>query len=185
MRYATFQGEKAVADLVNRLYQLPNASKLNTALTHSPDETRALVKKAEDALRSANPALADLSRTPANTVIVVPPVDGLNHTGAVITPGAAPQATISDLRNAVTGDLTLLQVSATAQMTELTDLQNALDKDADWQKVIGEFKELKDSLPAIRAQTDQRVAGLKKMLELQTSIKQQLEEDLKGLAQVL
>ncbi len=185
MRYATVQGERTFADLVNRLYQLPSARKLSTALTRSPEETKALIKKAEESLRAANPVLADLAKIPPSRVIVVPPVEGLNHTSAALAPGVTVQAALTEIRQAVTSDLTTLNGSATRQIDELTAFQKTLATDKDWKKLIDGFPDLQAALPAIHTQIDQRITGLKKMLDVQAHVKKLLDGDLKSLGQVL
>ena len=184
MQYATLQGEKTVADLVNRLYQLPNASQLSTTLTQNPAATKALVAQAADALQRANPALTDLSKIPPNMVIVVPPVSGLNPTAAALVAGTPVETRIANIRTAVTASLTTLNASATSQLNQLTALQTALDTDPDWKALIAAFPDAKNALAATHAATDQRIAGLKSMLDMQSQVKTQLEADLKELEPV-
>src|SRR5262245_7846521 len=63
MNFATSKGERKLSDLVQRLYPVQGKPKLS--------------RQAEAALLHANPHLADLSKVPAGSLILVPPVPGL------------------------------------------------------------------------------------------------------------
>ena len=65
MRFASFEGQPSVSELVDRIFDVP--------------ERRAspLRKAAEQALRDANPQLANLRKVPAGTPILVPEVPGV------------------------------------------------------------------------------------------------------------
>jgi ElaB/YqjD/DUF883 family membrane-anchored ribosome-binding protein len=65
MRFASFEGQPSVSELVDRIFDVP-------ARRTSP-----LRKAAEQALRDANPQLANLRKVPAGTPILVPEVPGV------------------------------------------------------------------------------------------------------------
>ena len=65
MRFASFEGQSSVSELVDRIFDVP-------ARRASP-----LRKAAEQALRDANPQLANLRKVPAGTPILVPEVPGV------------------------------------------------------------------------------------------------------------
>src|SRR5437016_2248130 len=98
MYVATLQGERTMADLINRLYLVPQGSQFSRLLHLKPREAEDLARRAETALRQANPALADLDKLPPGTVIVVPDVEGLQRTAAAQPSAAAGRDVVLDVR---------------------------------------------------------------------------------------
>lgn len=70
MRFESFEGQSSVSELVDKIFDLPG---------QRPSPLR---KAAEQALRDANPQLANLRKVPAGTPILVPEVPGVPVIGA-------------------------------------------------------------------------------------------------------
>ncbi|HEX8237102.1 MAG TPA: hypothetical protein VF600_14180 [Abditibacteriaceae bacterium] len=70
MRIATYNGERSVAELARRLFQLDE---------FTGNRAKEAAKEAEAALRNANPQLQDIRRMTPGTVLLVPEVEGIRH----------------------------------------------------------------------------------------------------------
>jgi hypothetical protein len=123
MNFATSKGERKLSDLVQRLYPVQGKA--------------ALGRQAEDALLRANPHLADLSKVPAGSLILVPPVPGLAAAAEPPPVEGAVRDAVDAVRKALDGVKAALDESAA---TADADLKQTLDllADADLKKAVGQ-----------------------------------------------
>lgn len=183
MQYATLRGEKTIGELVNRLYQLPEGNKLGTAAAQSPDQVKALIKKAEDELRVANPALANIDKIPPGLVLIVPPVRGLN-TGAGALKLATAGNTIEEIKASFAADLATLNDSAQREKNDALNFVKTLDADPDW-KPLQKLNAFEGVKTAARTEAEQRGKNMDAMLGLIKQISTQIDKDMKDIDQVL
>jgi hypothetical protein len=182
MNIATLQGERTLTDLVGRLYQVPDGGLLSWLLCQSTRETEALVKKAEDALRRANPILVNLGALPPGTVIVVPEVEGLKHTRDVRAVRSPADSLLAGLVESTKEVLDGVERAMEERMKELKDLLAVFES--------GEVKPLHffDAFPAALKATKEEAGTLAQELpvvkELHKRTLTQLKADVAAMAKI-
>jgi hypothetical protein len=176
MRVATYQEESNTTDLVARLYQVPQSGKLSRLLTLSAAETAGLVKKAEAALREANPRLSDLKRLPRGTLLVVPAVDGLQQTVSVQLLNLARRNTLKVMAQAVAGAQTALHTALQDRLNQAKAAQNVLTSDA--VKPLQQLAGFPGVLEAMKKRAAADVSAAKQLLKTQEQGSPRLVKDL-------
>jgi hypothetical protein len=179
MRVTIYQGEKTVTDLVTRLFQVPQASRLSRLLSLSSGETQALVQKAEAALRQANPALSDLEHLPPGTVLVIPTVEGLQPTADVVRLNAAERARLKALGQNLQDAWHALDANLRKQVEQARAAVQALASDA--VTPLLRFPQFKANLEAMRQDAKASLAAAEQLLAIQGTVGNQLVKDIVDL----
>jgi hypothetical protein len=168
MNIAIFNGEKNVADLVARLFQLRGTGSKTT------------IKQASDALLRANPQLKDIGKLPVGSVIVVPadaPVVPANQTPA---PANLVRAFAAERTQQLlsTLDSRLGEIESRASDAASDILKLAKSKQA--QTAAANNPNLRTVLPAIVKSAQTKIDDLKSSQDTRTKA---IAEVRKGLAQ--
>jgi len=109
MRVATFQGERNLTDLVDRLFEIKGPKAKETA------------KEAQAALLEANPHLHDLKKVPEGAVILVPDVTGAAPVETLSSLQSGAEELADGVRRALVAVRTALTAAASAQAAEMRD----------------------------------------------------------------
>jgi hypothetical protein len=176
MRVATYQGEATTTDLVARLYQVPQSGKLSRLLNLSAAETAGLVKKAQAALREANPRLSDLSQLPKGTLLVVPAVAGLQHTASVQLLNPARRNALKVLTQAVAGAQAALHTALQDRVNQAKVAEKVLASDV--VKPLQQLKDFPAVLDAMRKRAAADVSTAEQQLKAQEQVSPRLLSDL-------
>jgi hypothetical protein len=182
MHFSSLKGERTVADLVNRLYQVPEAARLGKLRTLEPGKTEDLARRAEAALRQANPQLAQLDKLPPGTAIIVPDVAGLGRTAGVQPAGAVARDIVKDMRQDTAAAQHGMIQGLRKQDQDLIDYIKLLKSD-DIAKVLAkEFPTLGQDLGKIGFEAETLLQNIERLLKSADPTAAQLNKDLDDLA---
>ncbi len=165
MRFAAFEGESRFSELVDRLFDLPTKRA-------SP-----LRKAAEQALRDANPQLADLRTLPRGTPILVPDVPGVpptRETSSAATPW-------DDLVRGLAKTLEVAQESietSLRQDTEEHERTNVVLKSREVREHARQDEALNEQIARIATSTGERLEASRIRFEQRTRGLAALKKDL-------
>lgn len=183
MNIATLQGERTLSDLAGRLYQVPQAGLLGRLVHLSGREAEALVQKAGDALRQANPMLTDLAGLPPGTVIVVPEVEGLAHTEDVRVVRSTAESLLAGVVQCTEKALGGVERSMEERLKELKDLLSVFEPDE--VKALRFFNAFPGALNATEEEVRTLAQELPVVKELHKKALTQLKEDVAAMAKLL
>lgn len=166
MRLTNIESESRVADLLDRLYDLRDASE-------------ATKRQVREALFEANPQLEhDLRRVPRGTVILVPDVPGITPV-AETRPGPAVSGLTDALRATLEQAGQELDASATAEVDEAKRTLEVL-KSRELRKAIARSPELQERLPVIAEEAKARAERAESARSVQSEALAALQEDLEA-----
>ncbi len=167
MRFITAKSETNLADLTRRVFDIKGAKASEVA------------KRAEAAIRQANPHLHDLTNVPAGTLIVVPDLPGADPAAPQAAPLLSPEVA-TQLKHALAGARAVLERSA-ASVTQEAQNTAALVKSREVKALAKEAPLLERRLPQIAEQikAQARQAATDKTAQEQDLA--QLEKELASL----
>ncbi len=169
MRFATYQGEQHLADLVGRLFQFTVA------------HAGTLAQQAEAALLQANPQLRSLATLPAGTLIMVPEVPGVEPTNEVQPVGEPISGLVAHIRLAL-GDVTKTLHDAYAQQEKEASSALRLVESEEVQAIFKNNPEMQQRLSSIDKGTADRLKEMQALSGLVQQILVQADKDLADLA---
>jgi hypothetical protein len=142
MRLAPYNGERTVAELARRLFQLDE---------FTGNRAKEAAREVEAALRNANPHLQDIRRIGAGTLLVVPEVEGVRHTP--VDEEAVPlnefrSELLDQLRHTLRTARESLKASAELQAQEVRATIE-VSQDRELKELSRQFPELQERLPQI------------------------------------
>lgn len=140
MKFAVSKGESNIAELTTRLFDIKGQGAAETT------------KRTEAALLAANPHLADLTKIPAGTIVVIPDLPGAPAVRAPQTAGISPELN-DQVKFAVKVSTDIVGRSAGVREAAVNATLEAL-KDRD-------LKEFAAQSPEIKAQLD-KIAEISK-----------------------
>ncbi len=171
MRIVAAEGEKNLAELAHRLFQIRGAG------------AKALEKLAVAALHDANPHLRPSTAIPSGTPVVIPEVEGLDRTSSAPSSFGLTENSVGQLRDAFKHLAITLE---TALEEELKDEEEAV---AQLKQHEREFKAadqvIHDRLTKIKSASKVRLKELEKHKELQKLGLAQLAKDVDAFAKML
>ena len=163
MRFASFEGQPSVSELVDRIFDVPS------------QRASPLRKAAEQALRDANPQLANLRKVPAGTPILVPEVPGVPVIGED-RPSATPwddllkdlTKTLATTRDAVESSLRREEEAyeRTTALLASREVRAASRQDAELQAQIEEIAAAaKTRLEESKTRVEEQIQGFAALTE--------------------
>ncbi len=170
MSFAIYKGEKNVAELATRLFQLRGSGSKTT------------VKQASDALLKANPQLKDISQVPIGSVIVVPPDAPALQPGQSPAPANLVRAFAAQRTQQLLASLDSRLADIESRATDATNAILALTRTKEIRSAAAEDANLKGNLAAIVKSSETRLKDLKSVQDSRTKA---IAELRKGLAQFM
>lgn len=166
MSFAIFNGEKNVADLAARLFQLRGTA------------SKTAIKQASDALLRANPQLKDIGKLPVGSVIVVPADAPIVHASQSPTPAHLVRAFAAErtMQLLSTLDTRLAAVEGNAADAAADILKQAKSKQA--QAAAADNPTLGAVLPAIVKSAQAKIDNSKSSQDERTKAIAQVRKDL-------
>jgi hypothetical protein len=168
MRFASFEGQPSVSELVDKLFDVPSRRA-------SPQR-----KAAEQALRDANPQLANLRKVPAGTPILVPEVPGVPVTGENRPPATPWDDLLKDLTKTLATTKDSVE-SSLRREEEAYERTTALLASREVRAAGREDAELQAQIEEIAAAAKTRLEESKTRAEAQIQGFAALTEDLEEL----
>jgi hypothetical protein len=169
MRVATFRGERNLADLVDRLFEIKGPKAKERA------------REVQAALLEANPHLHDLKKVSEGTVILVPEVAGVAPVETLPSLQSGVEELAEGLRRALVAVRAALAAAATAQAAEMRDTLEFLK--------TKEVKALSKADPALETRlarvASESTARLKEAEALKTVHQQAVSDLQKDLGDML
>ena len=165
MRFASFEGQPTVSELVDRLFDVPSRRA-------SP-----LRKAAEQALRDANPQLAHLRKVPAGTPILVPEVPGVPVIREDRPPATPWEDLIKDLPKSLVTAHESVETSLRREQ-EAFERTTALLGSRELRAAAGEDATLQEQIEQVAAAATTRLEERKARAEAQTEGLAALAKDL-------
>jgi hypothetical protein len=169
MRFAAFDGETRISDLVDRLFVVPEGS------------PPALRKSVEKALREANPQLGNLRQVPTGAPILVPEVPGVAPSGDV----APVTAHLGDLLGSLATPVAAAKASIDASLrlaAERHDQIIDLLRSRELRDQAQEDAELRERLDQLATVANDRLGERKALAERRARTMAALDKDLEALA---
>jgi hypothetical protein len=164
MKFITTKTETSLADLTRQAFDLKGS------------KSSAELKRAQAALRQANPQLGDLAKLPAGTLVIVPEVPGVRTAPLPSLTGPSPDV-IAQLELVLAGAKNVLRQAAASQAQE-SDTSLSLAKNRALAKLVKQMPSLQSRLAEIaaaaKAQTkqmaDDEAAHLKGLVQLKKDL---------------
>lgn len=167
MKFAVSKGEKDVAEITTRLFDIKGKGAAETA------------KRTEAALLAANPHLSDLTKVPAGTIIVIPDLPDNPAVRAPQTAGIG--AELGDhLKVAVNESTDVIGRSADSGEASVTATIEAL-KNRELRDFAAQSPELKEQLDKLGETAKASLKDVKAAATAQKEALAQLEEALKKM----
>lgn len=166
MSFAIFNGEKNLAELAARLFQLRGTG------------SKTAIKQAGDALLRANPQLKDIGKLPVGSVIVVPPDAPIVHASQSATPAHLVRAFAAErtMQLLSTLDTRLAAVESNAGEAAADIFKLAKSKQA--QAATANNPTLRAALPAIVKSAQAKIDTSKNSQSERTKAIAQVRKDL-------
>lgn len=150
MRFATFDGEKEIRTLVQRLYDIRDRGSAER------------FRRAEEALLAANPVLEDFSRVKIGTILRVPEVATVRSTSEIQPLGSAVNAAIQAAQRQLDGLEAALEKTFARQSDEAKKTLE-LSRSRVIQNLAEKEPLLKQQIPEIRKTVEARLTALEKL----------------------
>jgi len=164
MKFVTIKSETSLADLSREVFEIKGAKAAATA------------KRAQAALREANPHLADVKKVPAGTLVIVPDVPGTKEAPAQSV-GDVSAEMINRLRSALAAAKKMIEGSADSQLQD-AEATLSLAKDRELSRLASQTPELKDRLSQIVEHAKKQSSQVAEDKKVQIQALAQLEKDL-------
>jgi hypothetical protein len=164
MKFAVSKGEKDVAEITTRLFDIKGKGAAETA------------KRTQAALLAANPHLTDLSKVPAGTIIVIPDLPDNPSVRAPQTAGVGTELD-SHLKIAVKESADVIGRSMVTSETAVNATLEAL-KNRELRDFAAQTPELKEQLDRIAEAAKASLKDAKAAATLEKEALAQLEEAL-------
>jgi hypothetical protein len=168
MKFVTIKSETSLADLSREVFEIKGA------------KAAAAAKRAQVALREANPHLADVKKVPAGTLVIVPDVPGTKEAPAQSV-GDVSAEMINRLRSALAAAKKVIEESADSQLQD-AEATLSLAKDRELSRLARKTPELKDRLSQIVEQAKKQSSQVVEDKKAQIQALAQLEKDLATLS---
>lgn len=165
MWLATYQGERSLSRVIQRLFEIKGPG------------SRALAREAEMALLQANPHLRDLTKVPAGALIVVPEVSGIKPAEEVRPVENAVGDVLHEFRQGVDSLLPKLKASVTRQTEEANNTLKALQS-RELRELARQEPAMQKRLDTIAAEAQGRLTQAEALKNLQDRVLPQLDKDL-------
>jgi hypothetical protein len=166
MQFTTTQTQTTLKALTHQVFDI-----------HSPKSAAA--KKAQTALRAANPHWGGLAKLPAGTLVIVPNVPGVNAAAAQPVTAVSPDV-IAQLKQALADANAVLEQSF-ASTTQEIETSVSLTKSRDLAALVKQAPELRTLMAQIAGQSKLQIKQIKAAKTAQLQCLAQLEEDLGSL----
>jgi len=168
MRFAVLAENETLEDLAARVYDVSGAGP--TALR---DAGRALVE--------ANPFLRKIDEVPAGTLVMVPPLAGVEASAAAYPADRLPAAALAaQLRGAVALARRRLSSEIDAEIAEATETAN-LARSREAKAAARDNPELRDELPKLAEAAAARAESAHALQQYQTHAFARIEADIEDL----
>jgi phage tail protein X/uncharacterized protein YdcH (DUF465 family) len=168
MKFVTIKSETSLADLSREVFEIKGP------------KAAAAAKRAQVALREANPHLADVKKVPAGTLVIVPDVPGTKEAPAQSV-GDVSAEMINRLRSALAAAKKVIEESADSQLQD-AEATLSLAKDRELSRLARKTPELKDRLSQIVEQAKKQSSQVVEDKKAQIQALAQLEKDLATLS---
>jgi hypothetical protein len=131
MKFITTKSETSLADLTHHVFDIKGSKS-------------AAAKEAQAILREANPHLADLTKLPAGTLVIVPDVPGVNASASQSL--TVSQEDVAQLKQALVDAKAVLEQSVTSETREI-ETSVSLVKSRELINLVKQAPELQQRLP--------------------------------------
>ena len=168
MKFVTIKSETSLADLSREVFEIKGA------------KAAAAAKRAQAALREANPHLADVKEVPAGTLVIVPDVPGTKEAPAQSV-GDVSAEMISRLKSALAAAKKVIEESAESQLQD-AEATLSLAKDAELGRLAKQTPELKERMARVIEQAKTQSKQVAEDKKSQLEAVRQLEKDLAGMS---
>lgn len=168
MKFVTIKSETSLADLSREVFEIKGA------------KAAAAAKRAQAALREANPHLVDVKKVPAGTLVIVPDVPGTKEAPAQSV-GDVSAEMISRLRSALAAAKKVIEESAESQLQD-AEATLALAKDPELGRLAKQMPELKEHMARVIEQAKKQSSEVAEDKKAQIQGLAQLEKDLASLS---
>jgi uncharacterized protein YdcH (DUF465 family) len=168
MKFVTIKSETNLADLSREVFEIKGA------------KAAAAAKRAQAALREANPHLADVKKVPAGTLVIVPDVPGTKEAPAQSV-GDVSAEMISRLRSALAAAKKVIEESADSQLRD-AEATLSLAKDRELSRLAKQTPELKERMVRVIEEAKKQSSEVAEDKKAQIQGLAQLEKDLASLS---
>jgi Phage Tail Protein X len=168
MKFVTIKSETNLADLSREVFEIKGA------------KAAAAAKRAQAALREANPHLADVKKVPAGTLVIVPDVPGTKEAPAQSV-GDVSAEMISRLRSALAAAKKVIEESADSQLRD-AEATLYLAKDRELSRLAKQTPELKERMVRVIEEAKKQSSEVAEDKKAQIQGLAQLEKDLASLS---
>lgn len=168
MKFVTIKSETNLADLSREVFEIKGAKAASAA------------KRAQAALREANPHLADVKKVPAGTLVIVPDVPGTKEAPAQSV-GDVSAEMISRLRSALAAAKKVIEESADSQLQD-AEATLSLAKDRELSRLAKQTPELKERMVRVIEEAKKQSSEVAEDKKAQIQGLAQLEKDLASLS---
>jgi methyl-accepting chemotaxis protein len=168
MKFVTIKSETSLADLSREVFEIKGA------------KAAAAAKRAQAALREANPHLADVNKVPAGTLVIVPDVPGTKEAPAQSV-GDVSAEMITRLRSALAAAKKMIEESAESQLQD-ADATLSLAKDPELGRLAKQTPELKERMSRMIEQAKTQSKQVAEDKKTQLEAVKQLEKDLASMS---
>jgi Phage Tail Protein X len=165
MKFITTKSETSLADLTHHVFDIKGSKS-------------AAAKEAQAILREANPHLADLTKLPAGTLVIVPDAPGVNASASQSL--TVSQEVVAQLKQALVDAKAVLEQSVTSETREI-ETSVSLARSRDLIALAKQAPELQQRLPQIAEQAKLQLKQIEATKAVQLQGLAQLEKDLGGL----
>jgi hypothetical protein len=167
MKFVTIKSETSLADLSREVFEIKGA------------KAAAAGKRAQAALREANPHLADVKKVPAGTLVIVPDVPGTKE-APTQSVGDVSSEMISRLRSALAAVKKVIEESADTQLQD-AEATLSLTKDRELSRLASQTPELKERMAGVIEEAKKQSSQVAEEKKAQLQGLAQLEKDLASL----
>ena len=168
MRFAVLAQNETLDDLAARVYDVPAGAPAG-------------LREAGKALAEANPYLRRIDQVPPGTVVVVPPLPGVESTQQAYAPDALP---VGALVNQLRGAVALVRQNLSSEIdAELADSNSVagVARSREAKAAARETPELGDELPRVAEAAAARAEAARELQKYQVDAFARMEVDLDGL----
>lgn len=168
MKFVTIKSETNLADLSREVFEIKGA------------KAAAAAKRAQAALREANPHLADVKKVPAGTLVIIPDVPGTKE-APTQSVGDVSAEMISRLRSALAAAKKVIEESADSQLQD-AEATLSLAKDRELSRLAKQTPELKERMVRVIEEAKKQSSEVAEDKKAQIQGLAQLEKDLASLS---
>jgi hypothetical protein len=172
MRFATFQAEQNLSELVHRLFRTRSAG------------SEAWTKEVETALLRANPHLRNLKKVPAGGLLIVPTISGVEPTAEVLSVDDASGDLVDEV-NRTLGSVRRALLDSLDRQEEEANNERGMVKAPELQAVLEGNPELQKRLAQVAQAARTRIREVKERRAAYEDAFTQLEKDLGSLVKIL